>query len=72
MKQKLERKTTITINYGVCAMAVIGFLLNLLVNTSFTIDFFFGNVIGIICFLLGFALLITSVFTNILIGSGKD
>lgn len=72
MKQRLERKTTITINYGVCAMAVAGFLLNLMLNASFTIDFFFGNIIGIVCFLLGFTLLITSVFTNILIGSGKD
>lgn len=71
-KQKVERKLTTSINYVLCVIAFVGFVGNLILNPSTSIPFFFGSIAGIGCFLVGMALLVVSIFSNILIGSGKD
>lgn len=71
-KQKLARKLTTSINYILCIFAFAGFILNLVFNRDVAIPFFFSTVGGIACFLGGMILLVISIFSNLLIGSGKD
>lgn len=71
-KQKVERKLTTSINYVLCFLAVAGFFANLIFNRAVAYPFFFSTVGGLGCFLGGMALVITSIFSNLLIGSGKD
>ena len=71
-KQKLSRKLTTTINYVLCAMAIAGFILTLVFNKASAVPFFFGTVGGIGCFLGGMSLIVLTIFSNLLIGSGKD
>ena len=69
-KERLERKMTVMINYVLCGIVVLGFLGNLLVNPMAQ-DFFFSTALGLGCFLVGLGCLILSVFSNLLISSGK-
>lgn len=71
-KQKLARKLTTSINYILCIFAFAGFVGNLIFNRGVAIPFFFSTVGGIACFLGGMILLVISIFSNLLIGSGKD
>ncbi|MEG1299899.1 MAG: hypothetical protein RSC93_04290 [Erysipelotrichaceae bacterium] len=71
-KQKVERKMTTSVNYLLCVIAFAAFMGNIMFNRSVAIPFFFGTLPGIACFLLGMTLLIISIFSNLLIGSGKD
>ena len=71
-KQKVERKLTTTINYVLCAIAFAGFVGNLVFNRDVAYPFFFSTVGGLGCFLGGMALLVISIFSNLLIGSGKE
>lgn len=71
-KQKLERKMTTTVNYVLCVIAFVFFFANLIFNKDSSVHFFFGTVPGILCFLIGMTLLVVSIFSNLLIGSGKD
>lgn len=69
-KEKLERKMTVLINYAICGVAILGFAGNLLINPMAQ-SFFFSTLPGLICFVVGLALLITAIFSNLIIGSGK-
>lgn len=69
-KEQLERKMTIMINFVLCGVSVAGFIGNILVNPMGK-DFFFSTVLGLGCFVLGFALLIIAIFSNLLIGNRK-
>lgn len=71
-KQKMERKLTTSINYILCVLAFGGFVANLIFNKEIAVGFFFGSVGGIAAFLVGMTLLVVSIFSNLLIGSGKD
>lgn len=67
---KAEKKMTVAINYVLCAFAVIGFFANLAMNPIGK-TFFFSSVIGMVCFIVGIILVIVSIFSNLLLGSGK-
>lgn len=69
-KERLERKMTVAINYALCFIALAGFIGNLLINPMAK-DFFFSTAVGLICFVAGLSCLTLSIFSNLLIGSGK-
>ncbi len=71
-KQKMERKLSTYVNYVVSAIAILAFIANLMFNRATSVAFFFGSVGGLLCFLGGMSLLIISLFSNLIIGSGKD
>lgn len=69
-KDKLEKRMTIAINYALCVLGIIGLVLNLMFN-PIGAEFFFASFGGLMCFLAGIALIVTTVFSNLMLGSGK-
>lgn len=69
-KDKLEKRMTIAINYALCVLAILGMFLNLIFN-PIGADFFFASFGGLACFLAGIGLVVTTIFSNMMLGNGK-
>ena len=70
-KEQTERKMGILINYVLSGAAVVLFVLNIFFNPGAK-EFFFSTLPGIACFVIGFTLIAASIFSNLLLASGKD
>ena len=68
--ERNSKKMTVTVNYALCVLAVVAFFGNNAINPMGK-TFFFSSVAGIACFVIGTALVITTVFSNILLGKGR-
>lgn len=67
---RIERKMTVAVNYVLCAIAIIALIGNLIFMPSARV-LFFSTPYGAAAFIIGIIMVIVSIFSNILIGSGK-
>lgn len=59
-----EKKYGIAINYAICGLSVVGFLINLIAVPKAK-EFFFSSFLGLTCFLGGFGCIVATVFLSI-------
>lgn len=69
--EKLERKMSVTINYVLVVLAIVGGMGNIIFNDN-AIEFFFSTPFGLLAFFGALILLAATVFSNIIISRGGN
>lgn len=67
-----DKKMGVAINLSICGLSVVAFLINLIAVPGAK-EFFFSTFGGLVCFLVGFACIIQTIFTSVSMSKrGKD